>query len=63
MAGGLAIARNIKGDITHQNFLKAVRGQTFDLGGLKLDFTNSNRGSNLVQLVYLNNGEFKGITP
>jgi ABC-type branched-subunit amino acid transport system substrate-binding protein len=59
----LAIARNIKGDITRQNFLKAVRGQTFDLGGLKLDFTTSNQGSNLVQLVYLNNGELKGITP
>ncbi len=58
----LAIARNIKGDITRQNFLKAVRGQTFDLGGLKLDFTNSNQGSNLVQLAYLNNGEFKGIS-
>ncbi|MDS4031759.1 MAG: ABC transporter substrate-binding protein [Candidatus Contendobacter sp.] len=58
----LAIARNIKGDITRQNFLKAVHGQTFDLGGLKLDFTNSNQGSNLVQLAYLSNGEFKSIT-
>ena len=61
-AGGLAIARNIKGDITRQNFLKAVHGQTFDLGGLKLDFTKSNRGSNLGQLAYLSNGEFKSIT-
>lgn len=58
----LAIARNTKGDMTRQNFLKAVRGQTFDLGGLKLDFTNSNQGSNLVQLDYLNNGKFKSIT-
>ena len=58
----LAIARNIKGDITRQNFLKAVRGQTFDLGGLKLDFINSNQGSNLVQLAYLDNGEFNSIT-
>ncbi|MCB1825099.1 MAG: ABC transporter substrate-binding protein [Candidatus Competibacteraceae bacterium] len=59
----LAIARNIKGDITRDNFLKAVRGQTFDLDGLKLDFTNDNQGSDFVQLTYLDNGELKSTTP
>lgn len=59
----LAIARNIKGEITRENFLRAVRGQTFDLGGLKLDFTNDNQGSDFVQLAYLDNGELKSTTP
>ncbi|HYQ90899.1 MAG TPA: branched-chain amino acid ABC transporter substrate-binding protein, partial [Candidatus Competibacteraceae bacterium] len=59
----LAIARNIKGDITRSNFLKAVRGQAFDLGGLKLDFTNDNQGSDVVQLTYFDSQEFKAITP
>lgn len=59
----LAIARDIKGDITRENFLKAVRGRTFDLGGLKLDFTNDNQGSDFVQLAYLDNGEIKGASP
>lgn len=59
----LAIARAIKGDITRENFLKAVRGRTFDLGGLKLDFTNDNQGSDFVQLAYLNNATFENITP
>ena len=59
----LAITRNIKGNITRENFLKAVRGQTFDLDGLNLDFTNDNQGSDFVQLAYLDNGELKSTTP
>lgn len=59
----LAITRDIKGDITRENFLKTVRGRTFDLGGLKLDFTNDNQGSDLVQLSYLDGGELKSATP
>ena len=59
----LAIARDINGDITRENFLKAARGRTFDLDGLKLDFTNNNQGSDFVQLAYLDGGEFKSTTP
>ncbi len=59
----LTIARSIKGDFTRDNFLKAVRGQTFDLGGLKLDFTTDNQGSDLVHLTHLDGEEFKTITP
>ena len=55
----LAIARSIKGDITRESFLKAVRGHNFDLGGLPLDFTNDNQGSDLVLLIYLDGKEFK----
>jgi len=57
----LTIARSIKGDFTRDNFLKAVRGQTFDLGGLKLDFTTDNQGSDLVHLTHLDGEEFKTI--
>ena len=59
----LTIARSIKGDFTRDNFLKAVRGQTFDLGGLKLDFTTYNQGPDLVLLTHLDVEEFKTITP
>lgn len=59
----LAIARDIKGDITRENFLKAVRGRTFDLGGLKLDFTNDNQGSDFVQLAYFDKAAFANLTP
>ncbi len=59
----LVIARQIKGEITRSNFLKAARGQTFDLGGLKLDFTTDNQGSDLVQLTYLDGEALKPITP
>lgn len=55
----LAIMRNIKGDITRANFLNAARGQSFDLGGLPLDFTNDNQGSDFVQLLTLEEGAFK----
>ncbi len=59
----LAIARSIKGDITRESFLKAARGHSFDLGGLPLDFTNDNQGSDLVLLIYLDGKEFKRVTP
>lgn len=59
----LAIARSIKGEITRENFLKAARGHSFDLGGLPLDFTNDNQGSDLVFLVYLDGKEFKSASP
>lgn len=55
----LAIMRSIKGDITRDSFLNAARGHTFDLGGLQLDFTNDNQGSDFVQFLYLESGAFK----
>lgn len=55
----LAILRNVKGELTRENFLKAVRGRAFDLGGLPLDFSNDNQGSDFVQLQVLEEGAFK----
>lgn len=59
----LAAMRSVKGEISRGNFLNAVRGHTFDLDGLTLDFTGDNQGSDLVQLYSLENGDFKPQTP
>lgn len=59
----LEIMRRSNGPISRENFLKAARGQRFDLGGLPLDFTNDNQGSDFVLLTYLQNGEYKTVAP
>lgn len=59
----LAIANNVKGEITREGFLKSARSQVFDVGGIKIDFTTGNQGSNLVFLTYLDGGTYKAITP
>ncbi|MBK8509263.1 MAG: ABC transporter substrate-binding protein [Candidatus Competibacter sp.] len=55
----VTILRNVKGEITRASFLDAARGRSFDLGGLPLDFTNDNQGSDFVQLLALEDGAFK----
>jgi ABC-type branched-subunit amino acid transport system substrate-binding protein len=57
----LTIAQKIKGGITRESFLKAVQGQKFDLGGLPLDFSDDNQGSNLVEITYFEGGDFKEV--
>lgn len=53
----LAIASAVDGPLTRESFLKAAHRQVYDLGGLKVDFTNGkNPGFNTVFLSYLNNG-------
>lgn len=49
----------IEGRITRAKFLDAVRGRAFDLGGLNLDFTTDNQGSDLVVLTSLTPDGFK----
>ena len=55
IVGKLFIAgvENIKGPITRERFVKAIRGKKFDIGGLKMDFTQDNQGSDMVALTYL----------
>jgi branched-chain amino acid transport system substrate-binding protein len=55
----LRTIQNVQGSITRQKFLDAVLGQRFDLGGLKLDFSNDNQGSDLVILTNLSPDGFK----
>jgi branched-chain amino acid transport system substrate-binding protein len=55
----LRTIQNVQGSITRQKFLNAVLGRKFDLGGLKLDFSNDNQGSDLVILTNLSPDGFK----
>lgn len=55
----LTAMESIQGRITRAKFLAAIRGRRFDLGGLKLDFSNDNQGSDLVVLTNLTSDGFK----
>jgi len=57
----LAILGKITGEFTPENFMKAVQGQKFNLGGLALDFSDDNQGSDLVEFTLLEGGEFKPV--
>lgn len=49
----IAAVDSIKGPVTRENFLKAIRGKKFNIGGLEMDFTRDNQGSDMVALTYL----------
>jgi len=55
----LRTMQNVQGRISRQKFLDAVQGRKFDLGGLKLDYSNDNQGSDLVILTNLTSDGFK----
>ncbi len=57
----LAALEQIRGPITRENFLKAVRGRTFEFGGLRFDFTDDNQGSDFVALTYLDRGGYRNM--
>jgi branched-chain amino acid transport system substrate-binding protein len=54
----LAIMFAIDGPLTRENFLKAAHRQPYDIGGIKIDFTTDNQGSDFVLVTYLKEGEF-----
>ncbi len=58
----LATMQAIDGPLTRENFLKAARRQSYDIGGVKVDFTTDNQGSDFVQATYLRDGQFIPIT-
>ncbi len=45
-------------EITRASFLSAIKGKKIDVGGLKLDFSNDNQGSDLVISTYLDGDDF-----
>ena len=45
-------------EITRASFLSAIKGKKIDVGGLKLDFTSDNQGSDLVISTYLDGDDF-----
>ncbi|HAO32077.1 MAG TPA: branched-chain amino acid ABC transporter substrate-binding protein [Candidatus Competibacteraceae bacterium] len=56
------IMQTIDGPLTRENFLKAARRQPYDLGGLKVDFTTDNQGSDYVGLTALKDERFAPVT-
>lgn len=54
----VAIMQAIDGPLTRENFLKAARRQPYDIGGVKVDFTTDNQGSDYVGLTLLRDGQF-----
>ena len=59
----LKVLESIPGnDITRSSFLSAVKGNKFDVGGLILDYSTDNQGSDLVLSTYLENGLFNLIS-
>ncbi|HRD49403.1 MAG TPA: ABC transporter substrate-binding protein [Candidatus Contendobacter sp.] len=59
----LAIMQAIEGPLTRENFLKAARRQPYDIGGVKVDFTTDNQGSDFVLLTLLQGNDFVAIEP
>lgn len=59
----VTIMQAIEGPLTRENFLKAARRQPYDIGGVKVDFTSDNQGSDFVLLTLLRDGQFTPVTP
>ena len=57
----LAIARAVDGELTREAFMRAALGRRFDLGGLNLDFSDDNQGSDLVVVNYLDGGTYRAL--
>ncbi len=57
----IAALEQVQGPLTRENFLKAVRGRTFEFGGLKFDFTDDNQASDFVALTYLDRGGYRNM--
>jgi len=55
----LTILKSIKEPITRANFIKTARSQSFDLGGLVVEFNQENSGSKLISLNLLQNNIYK----
>ncbi len=47
--------------ITRSNFMAAIKGSKFDLGGLTMDFTTDNQGSDFIAITTLENGKWASI--
>ena len=50
----VAILNNMEGELNRSNFVKAAKGNSFNVGGLDLSFRRNNQGSTLVSTTYFN---------
>ena len=58
----LKVLESIPGnDVTRDAFMSAVLGNSFDIGGITLDYSSDNQGSDLVISTFLNNGSYEVI--
>ncbi|MCA8967412.1 MAG: ABC transporter substrate-binding protein, partial [Planctomycetes bacterium] len=55
----LAVAREVEGELTRDAFMRAALGRRFNVGGLALDFTDDNQGSDLVVVDLLEDGRYR----
>jgi len=55
----LKAMNDIQGPLTRKAFLDAIRGSRFDLGGLSMDFSDDNQGSDYVLLTRLTPAGFE----
>lgn len=58
----LEALRQVEGPLTRQSFLDAILGSRMYVGGLQLDFTTDNQGSDLVVPTILKSGRFETMT-
>lgn len=58
----LRILAEVKEDLTRENFVASVRNKVFDLGGMTMDFTTDNQGSDFVLVTYLQGEDYKTVT-
>jgi len=58
----IAILKNVEGELTRDKFLQAAYGNSFELGGVTLDFRKDNQGSDDVFLTYLDGNAYKPLT-
>ncbi|MBO9998092.1 MAG: ABC transporter substrate-binding protein [Cyanobacteria bacterium SID2] len=49
----LKILNDVPGELTRENFMKQVATSRFDLGGIEINLTDDNQGSDLVVVSYL----------
>lgn len=59
----LHILGNMSGEPTRAAFMTQVSASKFDLGGIPIDFTRGNQGSNLIVSSYVTPGGFREATP
>ena len=57
----LTIARQVTGELTREAFMQTALGRRFNVGGLELDFSDDNQGSDLVVVTYLDDGSYRTI--
>ncbi len=58
----VTILQAIEGPLTRENFLKAARSRPYDIGGIKVDFTTDNQGSDFVLFTLLRDEHFAPVT-